>query len=437
MLLRQRGWLTILFPVLLIAFLFRLWFGLCSQFRDSDTKQIYLLGLKFYTTGLWPYFGPDVVWGEIQIPGALQALLVGLPFYVLPIPEAPYIFLNMLSFASLCLLAWYCCKRLPDLPSWFIWSWLLTAPWLLDLSTNIYNPSYLLTGSVLFFVGVLEIFPFTSLNIIPARWANFMMGFAVCWVLQLHMSWVILMPYVVAALYFQGQQGLKAFLKGTGWLLFGAMITGSLLLPTYLKYGITGGSGGTASTVAFNPDNLRAFGGILIRSLSFASYEVPRLLGPHTAERLDFLKHEAWLVPLVLFLFVVGTAQVAVLLVSWFFKEHARKDWRAIKYLTLFNICLTYLSFLFSIKPPQSNHLYVTLPIPMIYSLYCWSRILSGARWEMFAKVFIACGVIFHIGLALHNRPRISIYAERHIVQSAIANNDYKLLGERRPNTLY
>src|SRR5882757_5308770 len=89
------------FFLLSLAFLFRLFFGLSSQFLDPDTKQIYLLGLKFYTTGAWPYFGPDVT-QTIQIPGALQGLVVGLPFYVLPIPEAPYLLVNILSFASLC-----------------------------------------------------------------------------------------------------------------------------------------------------------------------------------------------------------------------------------------------------------------------------------------------------------------------------------------------
>lgn len=440
MFLNQRIRQITFLSLLSLAFLFRLWFGLCSQFQDSDAKQIYLLGLKFYTTGAWPYFGPDVIWGEVQIPGALQALLVGAPFFVLPIPEAPYILLNILSFASLCLLAWYSCKRLPELPAWFVWSWLLTAPWLLDLSTTIYNPSYVLTGSILFFVGALEVVPFTSRNIIPPRVAYFMMGFALCWVMQLHMSWVILVPYVGLAFFFQVRNSSNprmAILLGCAWFILGASVTGSLLLPTYLKYGLSGGTGGTASTIAFNPANLTAWWGILIRSISFASFEVPRLLGPHTAERLAFLKQEIWLSPFVAFLLAVGTAQVIVLLVSWFFRDHVQKDWKAIKYLLLFNVCLTYLSFLFSIKAPQSNHLYVTLPIPMIYSLYCWSRILNGLRWQRFAGVFIACGIIFHMGLAVHRRPRVSLYPERQIIESAIENKNYKILGERRPNTLY
>src|SRR5215204_4446939 len=96
--------------LLLVAFLFRLGFGLCAAFQDADSTQIYLLGLKFYTTHAWPYFGPDVVWGEVQVPGALQGLLIGLPLFAAPLAEAPYILLNLVSFASLCLLAWYCCK---------------------------------------------------------------------------------------------------------------------------------------------------------------------------------------------------------------------------------------------------------------------------------------------------------------------------------------
>jgi hypothetical protein len=427
--------------LLLTAFLFRLFVGLCSQFLDSDTKQIYLLGLKFYTTHAWPYFGPDVVWGEIQIPGALQALLVGTPFFVLPIPEAPYILLNILSFAALCLLAWYCCKRLPEMPRWFVWSWLFTAPWVLDLSTSVYNPSYVLPGSILFFVGALEIYPFTSNQVIAPRLANFMMGFALFWVMQLHLSWVVLVPYVLLAFYYQARQGAPMFLRALGWFAGGATITGALLLPTYLKYGFAKGTGGTASTIRLNAENLTALWGILTRSLSFASFEVPRLLGAHTAERLAFLKQEPWLIPIIIFLFIVGTAQVVALFVSWFLRDQSHDDWKAIKYLLLCNILIVYVSFLFSSKPPQSNHLYVTLPIPMIYSLYCWSRFFSSNRWQLLARrlaiLVISCGIVFHAGLALYNRRLISLYTERQLVNSAIRNKDYRILGERRPNTVY
>src|SRR4051794_16915263 len=217
------------YAFLTLAFLFRLGYGLCSTFQDPDAKQIYLLGLKFYTTGAWPYFGPDVIWGEIQIPGALQGLLVGLPFHVLPVAEAPYILLNVLSFLSLCLLAWYCCKRLPGLPDWFVWVWLFTSPWTLNLSTNIYNPSYLLAFCIPFFVGALELYPFTSRNLINVRLANLMLGFAIFGAMQLHMSWIILIPYMLLAFYYQAKLGARNLLNACAWFSLGTLITGSVL----------------------------------------------------------------------------------------------------------------------------------------------------------------------------------------------------------------
>ena len=367
-----------LFAALLVAaFLFRLGFGLCGQFQDSDTKQVYLLGLKFYATGAWPYFGPDVVWGEIQIPGALQALLVGLPFHALPLAEAPYVLLNLVSLASLCLFAWYCCRRLPTLPRWFVWGWLLTSPWTLNLSTVIYNPSYVLAGGVLFFVGALELYPCTRRGLVPARLANAMAGFGLCWVMQLHMSWVVLVPYALAALGFQFKEGVRRGLSALLYFAAGAAPVAALLVPTYLKYGLSAGSGGTAGAVTFNAENVTALWGIVNRTLSFASFEVARFVGGHTRERVEFLREEMWLAPLALFLFAVGVAQVAALLGSWFLRAHSQADWRAVKYLALLNVALLYLCFLFSLKPPQSNHLYVTLPLPVLYAFYCWERLLA------------------------------------------------------------
>ncbi len=421
--------------LLAAAFLFRLGYGLCGQFQDADTKQIYLLGLKFYATGAWPYFGPDVLFGEIQLPGALQALLVGLPFHVLPLAEAPYLLLNLVSFASLCLFAWYCCRRLSGLPRWFVWGWLLTSPWTLNLSTVIYNPSYMLAGGILFFVGALEVYPFTRRGLVGARLANALMGFALLWSMQLHMSWVVLAPYALAALALQFREGARRGFAALAWFAAGAAPMAALLAPTYLRYGASAGS--TAGSVRLNAENLTAFWGILTRTLSFASFEVPRFMGAHTSDRLAVVAGQPWLAPFALFLLAVGVAQVAALLASWFLRGHAESDWRAIKYLALFNVALLYASFLFSIKPPQSNHLYVTLPVPVLYAFYCWDRLLARARWRKLAAVVLVCGVVFHAGLAAHNFSHISLYVDRRAAQTAVDERNYHILGERRPGSRY
>src|ERR1700750_2577346 len=87
------------------CFVFRLLFGLSREFFFEDETQIFLLGFRFHATGAWPYFGPDVVWTRSEIPGALKPLLVGLPLHLLAIPEAPFVLLNLLSFAAICALA--------------------------------------------------------------------------------------------------------------------------------------------------------------------------------------------------------------------------------------------------------------------------------------------------------------------------------------------
>ena len=426
--------------LLLLAFAFRLFFGLCSQFQDEDTKQIYLLGLKFYTTGAWPYFGPDVT-HTIQIPGALQGLVVGLPFYLLPIPEAPYLLLNILSFSSLCFFAWYCARRLPEIPKWFVWSWLLTSPWTLNLSTHIFNPSYVLPGAILFFVAAIETYPFLSHGLISRRWSNFMMGLALCWIMQFHLSWVVLLPYVGLSFYFQIRDFGRRVFSDLAWFVAGAALTGSFLLPTFIKYGWSGGLGGTRESVGFNSDNLwrhlNIVEGVLGRFLSFASFELPRFIGANTAARLAFMKENPWLIPFIVFLTLAGILQCILMLVIWFRKKHAHRDWPAVKYFTLATVILVYLSFLFSMKSPVSHTFYITFPVAMLYSLYCWSEFLRKKVWQKFAAVFIVSGLIFHLGLAASNLKRVSIYVERARVVEAIKTRDYRILGERRSGARY
>jgi hypothetical protein len=127
---------------LIALFAFRLAFGLSSDFYFEDPTQIFLIGLRYYATGQWPFFGPDVVWTQSQIPGALQGLIVGLPFKVAALPESPFVLVNALSFAAICLMAWYLTKALPTLPKWLVYGWFLTVPWTLQFSTQIINPSW-------------------------------------------------------------------------------------------------------------------------------------------------------------------------------------------------------------------------------------------------------------------------------------------------------
>ncbi len=167
--------------ILAACFLFRLCFGLSREFFFEDETQIFLLGFRYYATGAWPFFGPDVVWTRSEIPGALQALLVGLPLRMLAIPESPFVLLNLLSFAAICALAWYACApaaagaALADLgmvPH--------HARGRSQFSAHMINTSYILAPAIVFFIGFFEATPRLQPAAAAAGRAAFaMMGFAI------------------------------------------------------------------------------------------------------------------------------------------------------------------------------------------------------------------------------------------------------------------
>ena len=149
------------------------------------------------------------------------------------------------------------------------------------------------------------------------------------------------------------------------------------------------------------------------------------------------MRENPWLIPFIIFLTLVGILQPIAMLVLWFKKEHSQKDWKLMKYFTLGTVVLLYLCFLFSMKPPHSHTFYVTLPIAMLYSFYCWEEFLKKKSWQRFALVFIICGILFNAGLAVNNYTRTSLYLERSKIVEAIKARDYRVLDERRVGSRY
>jgi hypothetical protein len=92
---------------------------------------------------------------------------------------------------------------------------------------------------------------------------------------------------------------------------------------------------------------------------------------------------------------------------------------------------------MFSLKAPASHTFYLMLPIAMIYSFYCWAKYLAKPKWQKFAMVVLACGIVFHIALGLDHYKRVSLYLDRSLPASAIEKSDYRILGERRSGARY
>jgi hypothetical protein len=419
--------------LLIAAFLFRLAFGLCSEFWFEDETQVFLLGLRYYANGLWPYFGADIGGIRAQLPGALQALLVGLPLRVVPVPEAPFVLLNILSLAALAWFAWYVRRRLPSLPAWLVYGLLLTAPWTLNFSTHVVNVSYLLPAGVLFFIGLLEALPALRVGAFGIPAAHFMMGFALLCVVQLHMSWVVLVLFLLVALFSRAREGGLSLVKAVGWTALGAALPGSLLVPTFWVHGLRAGGTDQALRVEWvDPSKL---GMIAARFFSFPSFEIARFLGRSTARRVYFISQHLWLAPVAVVVGLAGLVQPVLMALFWFRKDPGDRHWRPLKWMVLATVVFLYFSyFLASNKDPQAHAFYLVAPLAMLYAFHCFRQI-DSPRFRKVAAAVLVLGVVYHAGLATARLGERSLYKNRRVVMAAIGTKVPETLGHRRPFT--
>ncbi len=433
---KKRILLILLFLSLLA---FRTFFGFSQSFFFPDELQTYLIGLRTYCEHTWPFFGPDLIVTETgfytQLPGALEGILVGGPLFIWPVPEAPFILLNILSLIALAMLANYISKRVTQIPFWFTFAWLALLPWNLHESTNIINPSWLLFGSTFFFIGFLEAFPETSLGLWEPWSAFAAMGFGFFWDMQFHFSWILLPPFILLAFLWRLWRKSGQFLQTLGGLYLGSMISGAFLLSTWTTFGFGGMGKGMNLSVPFSQDNFLAFFTILARYFSLVSYEIPRFLGLNTAERIKAVTdYPLMLVPAV-FLLIVGIVQPLVLLGMGFKKDGLHKDGRALTRLTFGAFFLVWISFWFTDKDPYAHIYYILLPLIAVYSFYIWDRLAVNKFFRIFGVICLFASLWFQAVHLFQQMPNGSLYSNRAKVAQSIDQKNYHLLGERRPGS--
>ena len=423
---------TTIWAIALAAlFAFRLLFGLSNEFFFEDETQIFLMGLRYYATGEWPYFGPDVVWTMSEIPGALQSILVGVPLKLAAFPEAPFICLNIISMAALAGFAWYLTRRIPSIPNWLVWGWLMTLPWTLEFSTHVINPSYVLAPALVFFVGFFEAVPVFRRGIISPAVAFLMMGAAVSWVMQVHMSWPLLLPYAALALLSRWSDGAASAARNTAALVCGLLVFGVFLLPTIVRYGWHAGGGGTARNIHPHWVNPWIAVTTLARFFSFASFEIARFIAPDTGKRLVLFLRHLWLAPIALAVWAIGVWQPLWMLREWCRRQSPYAEWRALKWLVAGTVAVVYASYWFVIEPPQAHAFYVVAPVALTFAAYCWTFI-DRPVWRRFAAAALAANLAFHAGLALAQAPDKSLYRNRAPVAAAVRLKQPEMFGHRR-----
>ncbi len=412
-------------------FLFRLLFGLTRGFFLEDESQIFLIGLRYYATGQWPYFGPDVTWTDSEIPGALQGLLIGLPLKVWPVPEAPIVLLVLLSTGALACLARYAEIRLPSVPRWLIYGWFLTAPWTLHLSTHLINPSYVLPASVAFFIGFFESVPRLRIGWIRRSTAFFLMGAATTWIMQIHMSWPLLLPYAAFAWLSARDRRLIGRAADAAVFGAGAVLPALVLIPTIVVFHGSAALTGTARNFALHWVSPWVFVRRVAQFLSFASLEIGRFFGADNAKRLMFFDEHRWLVPFAGIAWLAGIVQPIWMLVEWFRRGRVRADWWVLKWAVAASVLLVYVSYWLVMQPPQARAYYLLLPLALMFAAYCWSFV-DGPRARIVAGAALAANIALHAGQAWVQAPQQSLYSNRVPVAEAIRLKEPELFAHRR-----
>jgi hypothetical protein len=189
--------------------------------------------------------------------------------------------------------------------------------------------------------------------------------------------------------------------------------------------------------VAFNPLNGLGFLAVIAKVLSFASYELPRFIGPHNPERVAWLLSDLRLTPFALLAVGVGFLQPLLMVVMGFRKGESDPAWSRMRWLMAATLLLTGVAFLFTSREPWALTFYVTFPVAFLYSLHCYGFFMKGERWLAFAALILVAGFVTNTALAVRNLSTRSLYLNRSLPQLAIAQRDYRILGERRPGTLY
>jgi hypothetical protein len=430
---RPRARRGALLALVAACFVYRLAFGLSSDFWTEDERQVYLIGLQSYARQAWPYYGADVVWTQSRLPGALQGLLIAGPLAIWHAPESPIVLLNLLSFGALSAFAWYLNRRLPELPGWLVWGWLMTAPWTLHFSTHVVNTSYVLAGAIAFFIGFCEAVPALSAGLIRAEYAWALMGFGLTWILQIHFSAALLPGYVLVAaiLWIKRRPAVSELLRGAAAFALGAALPGVLLLPTLLRAGAAG-LGGMERNMVVQPRGVGALLSVLGRFLSFASVEINRFLGLNLPERLSLLTLHWWIAPLALVLLGAAVVQPAVLFVIGLRSRASRPEWRAVGVLAAGTVLWVYVSYWFSIREPQAHAFYLALPVATLFAMYCYAPYVGRPWVRRTLAALLVVNVVFHAGFAAIEAGERSLYQNRLLVQRAIDLRNDRLLGDRR-----
>ncbi|MFT4660399.1 MAG: hypothetical protein ACI8XB_000667 [Patiriisocius sp.] len=389
-------WLSALIVLLLL--IFRIFLGIQTNFSHLDYEQIYLMGLENAYSGNWSFWGPDVVWSQTRLAGALQGLLVGIPIKFFNHPYAPIVLSNIISTGGLVILAVYVKKRFENFSLNFILILFLLLPAYLHHGTVLLNTSYLILSGALLFISVFDRFVYQdNMFFKKTHWYFLCIGFALLFTYQLHLTWVMFLPFIVVLLFYAWKEDKKKGSVSLLYLLIGGLISGSLLLPTIWQYGdvIYSGAGGN---LTFKPERFAKVFDLILRHFSFASFDIVEKADIYklSMEQSAAVKILIWTVKILSAIQFLG-----ILYAVYMMKKG--KEFKRLMIVYGLSILMALVLFVLGNKHLSARTYILLYPLPIMLSFYAYDYLLQKKFFKPFMTVSLIAVFITFTGIAMTN----------------------------------
>lgn len=421
----QEYWFFGLLSIVLIAF--RTWLGAHINFCHEDYEQVYLIGLEYITKDGWSYWGPDVVWSETRLAGALQAMLVGIPLSLSKNAIAPFVLSNIISSLGLILLSLYISYRL-NYSKILVLIFVMSLPFMLYHGSVLLNTAYLLLPGALVIISVLELFLYRDDTLLKNKYLYFgIMGFSVFFVYQLHLTWVMILPYMVVLAFLEWRRKELSLIKISLYTLIGMCLSFTLIAPTLFKFHELIFSG-VEGNLALNLGKVFSIVDLTTRILTYTSFNVSTTFEFYGLASINNAFIQYGLIALK----YIGVLQLLGFFILLWLK---RKDTKLMLLLLLFCLSLLMALFLYVIsnKHLESRTYILLFALPVFVFFYSLQGI-QDKKWFTPMMYFVALMSLgLHLGVGLENRSsKYSINRYQEKVQKAIESKDARHFGIRR-----
>lgn len=382
---------------ILFLFLCRLFLGIQINFSHEDYTQVYLIGLENAFSGHWSYWGPDVVWSRTRLPGAMLGLLVGIPLRLTENQYAPIILSNLISCAGLILLSLYAKRRFPSLSLYFLLALFLLSPFMLFNGVVLLNTAYLIFSGAILFIVVTELFIYRNDLLWNEVYYFLALGFALLFTFQLHLSWVMFLPFILVLFYLEWARNPKLWWKSLSFFILGSSIASLTLFPTLFTYGsvlLTG----SEDNIHVNMQRWSRVFDLFIRYAGIATFDINQKLN-----FIDLFTAKSWMNVMLLWIIkVFSLFQFIGFCISfYFFKKNVA--FRKSVLLFFLTLVMAFVLYMISNKHMEMRTYILLYPIPIWLALYAYTYLMDYRYIKSIIYALLAVVFLTSIGIAMTN----------------------------------